>query len=89
MRQLKQEGWIHHICRNSTAIFLTRGHLWLSWEKGHETFLKLLVDGDWCVNSGNWNWISTGDPEEIMTSRSSICPVKNGKKLDPRGVYIK
>jgi len=89
MRQLKQEGWMHHICRNSVAIFLTRGQLWLSWEKGHRTFLRLLIDGDWCVNAGNWNWISTGDPEEITTSSSCICPVRNGKRVDPQGTFIK
>ena len=41
------------------------------------------------IFQGNWNWISTGDPEEILTSSSCICPVRNGKKVDPQGVYIK
>jgi cryptochrome len=44
MRQLVQEGWIHHICRNSVAIFLTRGDLFLSWERGMKTFFKYLID---------------------------------------------
>jgi cryptochrome len=44
MRQLRQEGWIHHICRTSVSIFLTRGQFFLSWTKGHQTFLRLLVD---------------------------------------------
>lgn len=49
MRQLKQEGWIHHICRNSVAIFLTRGDMFHSWEKGLTTFLKYLVDVSACL----------------------------------------
>ena len=49
----------------------------------------LLFKGDWCVNAGNWNWISSGDPEEILTSSSCICPVRNGKKVDPEGTFIK
>jgi len=44
MRQLRQEGWIHHICRTSVSVFLTRGQFFLSWTKGHQTFLRLLVD---------------------------------------------
>ena len=44
MRQLVQEGWIHHICRNAVAIFLTRGDLFLSWSKGMDTFFKYQID---------------------------------------------
>ena len=44
MRQLKKEGWLHHICRNSLAIFLTRGQLFLTWELGLKTFLKYQID---------------------------------------------
>lgn len=44
MRQLLYEGWIHHVCRNSVAVFLTRGVLYLSWEQGHITFLRNLID---------------------------------------------
>ena len=44
MRQLKQEGWIHHVCRNSVAIFLTRGDLFFSWELGMKTFLHYQID---------------------------------------------
>ena len=32
MRQLREEGWIHHLARHSVACFLTRGDLWVSWE---------------------------------------------------------
>ena len=34
MTQLREEGWIHHLARHSVACFLTRGHLWISWEEG-------------------------------------------------------
>ena len=34
MTQLREEGWIHHLARHSVACFLTRGHLWISWEDG-------------------------------------------------------
>lgn len=34
MRQLARDGWIHHLARHSVACFLTRGHCYISWERG-------------------------------------------------------
>ena len=36
------------------ACFLTRGDLYVSWERGRDTFDKLLIDGDPSINSANW-----------------------------------
>lgn len=74
MRQLKQEGWMHHLGRHSTACMLTRGQLYISWERvrpapsfqlgahprkqGMEVYEELLVDHDSAVNGGNWMWLS-------------------------------
>ncbi|KAH7915052.1 FAD binding domain of DNA photolyase-domain-containing protein [Hygrophoropsis aurantiaca] len=58
MRQLRQEGWIHHLARHSVACFLTRGQCYISWERGAETFDELLIDWDPCANAGNWMWLS-------------------------------
>lgn len=44
MRQLKLEGWIHHLGRHSVACFLTRGGCYVSWERGAEVFEELLID---------------------------------------------
>jgi hypothetical protein len=38
MRQLRKEGWIHHLARHSTACFLTRGQCYISWERGMEVY---------------------------------------------------
>ena len=117
MRQLIQEGWIHHICRNSLAVFLTRGDLFLGWEKGMQVFFKYLIDvsrksedahhfcfdiccyfdikfcqtkkADWSVNAGNWNWVSCGDPKDVVKDSSTFCPTRHGKILDPEGTYIR
>ena len=58
MRQLRQEGWIHHLARHLVACFLTRGHLWQSWEQGAAVFEELLLDADPSLNFGNWMWLS-------------------------------
>lgn len=44
MRQLKKEGWIHHLGRHSVACFLTRGGCYVSWERGAEVFQDWLID---------------------------------------------
>lgn len=33
MRQVRTEGWMHHLGRHSVACFLTRGQLYISWER--------------------------------------------------------
>jgi cryptochrome len=38
MRQLRQEGWIHHLGRHAVACFLTRGGCYISWERGADVF---------------------------------------------------
>lgn len=52
MRQLRAEGWLHHLGRHAVACFLTRGDLYQSWEVGARVFDKLLVDSDWALNNG-------------------------------------
>jgi cryptochrome len=57
-RQLRSTGWIHHLMRHSLASFLTRGHCWISWERGAEMFEEYLLDWDPNSNAGNWMWLS-------------------------------
>uniref|UniRef100_A0ACD5Z0H6 Uncharacterized protein n=1 Tax=Avena sativa TaxID=4498 RepID=A0ACD5Z0H6_AVESA len=58
MIQLRKWGWMHHLARHSVACFLTRGDLFIHWEKGRDVFERLLVDSDWAINNGNWLWLS-------------------------------
>ncbi|ODA79654.1 hypothetical protein RJ55_05248 [Drechmeria coniospora] len=58
MRQLRQEGWIHHLGRHSVACFLTRGGCYVDWERGCEVFEELLLDHEPACNAGNWQWLS-------------------------------
>ena len=89
MRQLRQEGWIHHTVRNAVAVFLTRGDLWLNWELGHQHFLDHLVDGDWAVNAGNWMWLSSSAFDRLLDCSLCIHPVDFGRRLEPSGDYIR
>ena len=47
MTQLQRGRVEHHLARHSVACFLTRGDLYVSWERGRDTFDRLLIDGDW------------------------------------------
>lgn len=89
MRQLLAEGWLHHILRNITATFLTRGGLWISWEAGLQHFLKYLLDADWSVCAGNWMWVSSSAFERLLDSSKCTDPISLGRRLDPKGSYVK
>lgn len=87
MRQLRQEGWIHHLARHSVACFLTRGGCYVSWERGAEVFEELLIDHEAACNIGNWQWLSC----TAFFSQFYRCysPVAFGKKWDKDGDYIR
>lgn len=87
MRQLRQEGWIHHLMRHAVACFLTRGDLYISWEEGQKVFEELLLDADWALNAGNWMWLSASAFFHQFFRVYS--PVAFGKKTDPEGNYIR
>ena len=87
MRQLRQEGWIHHLARHSVACFLTRGGCYISWERGAEVFEELLVDHEEACNIGNWQWLScTAFFAQFYRCYS---PVAFGKKWDDNGDYVR
>jgi cryptochrome len=58
MRQLRLEGWIHHLGRHAVACFLTRGGCYVDWERGAEVFEEWLIDHEAACNIGNWQWLS-------------------------------
>ncbi|ALC40305.1 phr6-4 [Drosophila busckii] len=87
MRQLRQEGWIHHLARHAVACFLTRGDLWISWEEGQRVFEQLLLDQDWALNAGNWMWLSAS--AFFHQYFRVYSPVAFGKKTDSTGAYIR
>ncbi|KAJ5502308.1 hypothetical protein N7463_005182 [Penicillium fimorum] len=87
MRQLRQEGWIHHLGRHSVACFLTRGGCYVSWERGAEVFEELLIDHETACNIGNWQWLSCTAFYAMFYRCYS--PISFGKKWDPEGNLIR
>ena len=87
MTQLRQEGWIHHLARHVVACFLTRGDLWQHWEEGAKVFDLYLLDSDWALNNGNWQWLSCSN--FFYQYFRCYSPVAFGKKTDKNGTYIR
>ncbi|KAG6059246.1 hypothetical protein E4U17_006620 [Claviceps sp. LM77 group G4] len=87
MRQLRHDGWIHHLGRHSVACFLTRGGCYIDWERGAEVFEELLLDHEPACNAGNWQWLSC----TAFFSQYFRCysPVAFGQKWDPNGDLIR
>ncbi|XP_050235165.1 (6-4)DNA photolyase [Mercurialis annua] len=87
MTQLRKWGWMHHLARHCVACFLTRGDLFVHWEKGRDVFDRLLIDSDWAINNGNWMWLSCSS--FFYQYYRIYSPISFGKKYDPNGNYIR
>ncbi|KAH7329135.1 putative photolyase class 1 [Stachybotrys elegans] len=87
MRQLKHDGWIHHLGRHSVACFLTRGGCYIDWERGCEVFEEWLLDHEPACNAGNWQWLSCS----AFFSQYFRCysPIAFGQKWDKQGELIR
>lgn len=82
------------MARHLVACFLTRGDLWVSWEKGRDVFDHLLLDSDWSLNNANWmyfisifRWLSCSS--FFYQYFRCYSPVSFFAKSDPKGNYIR
>ncbi|EOO03048.1 putative dna photolyase protein [Phaeoacremonium minimum UCRPA7] len=87
MRQLREEGWIHHLGRHAVACFLTRGGCYVHWERGCEVFEELLIDHEPACNAGNWQWLSC----TAFFSQFYRCysPVAFPRRWDEQGAFVR
>lgn len=87
MRQLKYEGWIHHLGRHAVACFLTRGGCYVDWERGAEVFEEWLIDHEAACNIGNWQWLSC----TAFYAQFYLCysPIAFPQKWDKEGNLIR
>jgi cryptochrome len=87
MRQLKLEGWIHHLGRHAVACFLTRGGCYVDWERGAEVFEEWLIDHEAACNIGNWQWLSC----TAFFAQYYRCysPIAFPQKWDKEGSFIR
>lgn len=87
MRQLRHDGWIHHLGRHSVACFLTRGGCYIDWERGAEVFEEYLLDHEPACNAGNWQWLScTAFFTQYFRMYS---PISFPQKWDKNGDFVR
>jgi cryptochrome len=87
MRQLRDEGWIHHLGRHAVACFLTRGGCYIHWERGAEVFEEWLIDHETACNAGNWQWLScTAFFAQFYRCYS---PIKFPQNWDKNGDFVR
>jgi deoxyribodipyrimidine photolyase len=87
MRQLKAEGWIHHLGRHAVACFLTRGGCYIDWERGAEVFEEWLIDHEAACNIGNWQWLSC--TAFFAQYYRMYSPVAFPQKWDKEGTFVR
>ena len=87
IRQCRQEGWAHFLGRQSIAVFLTRGYLWLSWVLGKEFFQEFMLDFEQPLSSVCWMQSSCSG--FFCNQMEGYNPCVIGKQVDMDGQYIK
>ena len=87
IRQCRQEGWAHFLGRQSIAVFLTRGYMWLSWVLGNEFFQEVLLDYEQPV--ATVSWMQSACSGFFCNQVESYNPCVIGKQMDVDGQYIK
>ncbi|MEM1626832.1 MAG: deoxyribodipyrimidine photo-lyase [Sulfolobaceae archaeon] len=86
MRELSETGWMDNRLRLLTAFFLTK-ILRIDWKKGALHFMKNLIDGDYIINTANWQWVASIGVDPRPFRKFNI--IEQGKKYDPEGTYIR
>ena len=87
MRQIIKDGWAHYSARQSIAVFLTRGYLWINWERGKEFFQEYMLDFELPVSTVCWMQSSCSG--FFCDFVQSYDPCQVGKQMDMDGHFIK
>ena len=87
VRQCRKDGWAHFLARQSIAVFLTRGYLWISWVLGKDFFHKYMLDFELPVSTVCWMQSSCSG--FFCNQVESFDPCLIGKKMDMNGTFIK
>jgi cryptochrome len=87
IRQCRKDGWAHFLARQSIAVFLTRGYLWISWVLGKDFFHEYMLDFELPVSTVCWMQSSCSG--FFCNQVESFDPCLVGKKMDMNGTFIK
>jgi deoxyribodipyrimidine photo-lyase len=85
MRQLNRDGYMHNRTRQNVASFLTK-HCLVDWRVGAAVFRDRLLDHDYAVNYGSWQWTASTGTDSVDVR--IFDPVTQGQKYDSEAEYI-
>jgi deoxyribodipyrimidine photo-lyase len=71
MRQLNKLGWMHNRLRMITANFLIK-NLLINWREGEKYFMSRLIDGDFALNNGGWQWSASIGCDPVPVSYTHL-----------------
>lgn len=86
MRELNDTGWMDNRLRLLVSFILTKVML-VDWREGALHFMKNLLDGEFVINTANWQWSAGVGVDTKPLRRYNL--VKQSKIYDPQGIYIK
>ncbi len=86
MRQLRATGWMHNRLRMVAAMFLTKD-LFLDWRLGEAHFNEHLIDHDFALNNGGWQWSASTGTDAVPYFRV-FNPFSQSARYDKEGDFI-
>ncbi len=87
MRQLNATGWMHNRLRMLVASFWCKDLLF-DWRVGEQWFLSQLVDGDFALNNGGWQWSASTGTDAVPYFRI-FNPTTQSERFDSKGDFIR
>ncbi|QFQ32129.1 deoxyribodipyrimidine photo-lyase [Buchnera aphidicola] len=87
MNQLNKTGWMHNRLRMITSSFLVK-NLLIDWREGEKYFMSRLIDGDYALNNGGWQWSASIGSDTTSYIRV-FNPLRQSKIFDKSGFFIK
>lgn len=87
MKQLNKIGWMHNRLRMITSSFLVK-NLLIDWREGEKYFMYNLIDGDYALNNGGWQWSASIGSDSAPYIRI-FNPLRQSKIFDKSGIFIK
>ena len=93
MTQMNTIGWMHNRCRMIVSNFLIK-IMRCDWTIGEKYFAQMLVDYDFCNNSGGWNWSASSFSGHDFSVDSQpyfrvFNPWRQAETYDSDCIYIK
>lgn len=87
IRQLRETGWMHPRVRALAASFLCFD-LGVDWRVGRAEWDRYLIEDDYALATGNWQWIAGAGADMAQYPRI-YNPRRQARQFDPQGVFVR